>query len=561
MKSYKFFLSVLLSLIIISCSDEWLEEKPPHLITSTTLYSNYAGFETGLNGLYGLVRQEREGSEGKNLPFTSNPNALRVDLAMNGTDNMCTNVPDRFSIVTAHWGERNSPDNAQITSNFIWLYTTINAANTIINQAEANDAIDWTGGLGTPAENKNITIAEAKAIRAWAYRHLVYCWGDVPITLNESVGSLIRTDWDRRPVAEVRKQMISDWLFAEKHVPVEPVEPMRLSKGAIQHYLAETYLANNMPDSALFWANKVIDNPAYKIVNSRYGVKADKSGVAFMDMFQDGNSNRGQGNSEALWVWHFAYGISGGGSNIMRRWHMSQYDLITIGGVRPLKLTFDRGGRGVSRIAMTKWAIDLYEPQDERASNFAIRKYFILNTAAGNAPFPADNLPVGYNYGDTIWMNWKEPITIATSRVDWPFSRKFDGTDPANAGAGYSYNDQVYLRLAETYLIKAEAHLLLNQKELAANVINILRKRSKASEITANEITLDFILDERSRELVYEEHRRYTLLRTNKWLERTRLYNKNGGENIAARDVLYPIPQSVIDANLTTPMQQNPGWE
>ena len=560
MKPYKIILLFIL-VMGIGCSEEWLEEKPPHLITSTTLYSSLAGFETGLYGLYGLARQEREGSEGKTLPFTSNPNALRADLIMNGTDNMCTNVPDRFSLVTAHWGERNSPSNAQITSNFIWLYTTINAANTIINQAESNNNVDWSGGSDSPENNKNLLIAEAKAIRAWAYRHLVYGWGDVPISLEESVGSVIRTDWERQPVAEVRKQMLTDWLFAEKNIPVEALEPMRLTKGAVQHYIAETYLAINKPDSALFWADKVVNNPSYNIVNARYGEKANQPGVAFTDMFQDGNSNRGQGNSEALWVWHFAYGISGGGSNIMRRWHMSQYDLITLeGGVRPLKLTYERGGRGVSRIALTKWAIDLYEPQDERVSNHAIRKYFILKNATENAPFPADELPPGYSYGDTVKLNWSQPITIAASRVDWPFSRKFDGTDPGNAGAAYSYNDQVYLRLAETYLIKAEAHLLLNQKDQAANIINVLRRRAKASEITANDITLDFILDERSRELVYEEHRRYTLLRTNKWLERTRLHNMNGGQNISDRDVLYPIPQSVIDANLTNPMPQNPGW-
>ena len=71
---------------------------------------------------------------------------------------------------------------------------------------------------------------------------------------------------------------------------------------------------------------------------------------------------------------------------------------------------------------------------------------------------------------------------------------------------------------------------------------------------------IDFILDERSRELVTEEHRRYTLLRTNKWLERTALYNARGGEFIADKDRLFPIPQVVIDANLTQDMPNNPGY-
>jgi starch-binding outer membrane protein, SusD/RagB family len=73
-------------------------------------------------------------------------------------------------------------------------------------------------------------------------------------------------------------------------------------------------------------------------------------------------------------------------------------------------------------------------------------------------------------------------------------------------------------------------------------------------------VDIDFILDERSRELFLEEHRRWTLLRTGKWLERVRAYNNNGGAHITERDLLFPIPQSVIDANLTKEMPQNPGW-
>ncbi|MCK4923303.1 MAG: RagB/SusD family nutrient uptake outer membrane protein, partial [Bacteroidales bacterium] len=91
--------------------------------------------------------------------------------------------------------------------------------------------------------------------------------------------------------------------------------------------------------------------------------------------------------------------------------------------------------------------------------------------------------------------------------------------------------------------------------------INIIRERSNAIPITGADVTLDYILDERSRELIVEEERRYTLLRTGKWLERTAKYNHYGGELIAPRDTLFPIPQTVIDANLTKYMPNNPGWE
>jgi hypothetical protein len=144
--------------------------------------------------------------------------------------------------------------------------------------------------------------------------------------------------------------------------------------------------------------------------------------------------------------------------------------------------------------------------------------------------------------------------------MNWPFSRKVQGTDPNNPSTSNQYNDQIYLRLAETYLQKAEIQYLLNDIVGAAETINIIRRRSNASEINAADIDIDFILDERSRELVLEEQRRWTLLRHDKWVERTKKYNKNGGQFVTERDKLFPIPQTVIDANLTGEMRQNQGF-
>jgi len=124
-----------------------------------------------------------------------------------------------------------------------------------------------------------------------------------------------------------------------------------------------------------------------------------------------------------------------------------------------------------------------------------------------------------------------------------------------------NFEDYIEVRLADTYLLKAEAEFKLGRPADAAQTINVIRRRSNASDITSADINMDFILDERSRELFIEEDRRHTLLRTGKWYERTKAYNHFGGENIALRDTLFPIPQIVIDANLTKTMTQNPGFE
>jgi hypothetical protein len=556
--------AVLIALIFAaSCAEDWLDEKPPHLISTESLYTTLAGFETGLNGLYQLVRQEREGGENATNAIGGS-NQLRYELAATGTDNMCANRLDRFSILATYWGERNSPENPELRDHFIWLYKVVNAANTIINNAQSRDDVDWKGGGLTQEENRDRVIGEAKAIRAWAYRHLTYMWGDVPLSLQESLGSTIRTDWTRTPVTEVRKQIITDLLFAEKSIPVDPKVRGKITKGAVQTYLAEMYLALNKPDSALYFADKAVNTPEYALVTERFGVNATKEGTPFSDMFLEGNANRDKGNTEALWVWQWGYIDQGGGRNIMRRWSGSEYHELVVDGVKALTITEERGGRSQARFSMTKFAMDLYEPQDDRVSPFIMRKFFILKDAAGNAPYATDKLPPGYAYGDTLWLDWSHDIEYSGPTFmpyrDWPYSIKFDGCNPIDVRSTESNKDQPYLRIAETYLLKAEAELMLGLAGQAANTLNILRRRAHASDITSGDVTIDFILDERSRELLLEEHRRYTLLRTHKWLERTRLYNKNGGNNISDRDTLFPIPQIVIDANLTVPMPQNPGW-
>lgn len=553
MKIFKFLQLPLAVMLLASCSKEELKELPPHLITSETLYTNYAGFDAGLNGVYALIRQTDEGLNGGS--------SLTSDLFRLGTDNLVSNHQvSPFNVVTTQWVNTNNSTNEFYANTFSWLYKIINACNTIIAKAE-NPDVAWGGSTGNSGQNKQYVLANARATRAWAYRHLTFLWGDVPLNLDESKGSNIVTNWTRTKKEDIQKVMISDWRYAAQYIPVEPI-PGRMSKGAVEHYLAETYLIKNQLDSALFFTNQVIGTANYKLTTARYGVKKDKPGVPFMDMFQEGNTNREEGNKEALWVFQFAKQAVGGGANSFpKRHHISRYNSIKVGNVNPFRFTVERGGRGLGRNSLTKFAIDLYGKEDDRGNEFAIRKFFILRNAAENAPAEADILPTGYKYGDTIRLNWSKDIAPGNvGLVDWPYSRKVEYVDPENISGDLDFKDQIQLRLADTYLLKAEILFRLNRTGEAADAINIIRTRSHANPITAASVNMDFILDERSRELVLEEDRRYTLLRTNKWLERTQKYNKNGGQFIVARDALFPIPQVVIDANLTQKMTQNAGY-
>jgi hypothetical protein len=117
-------------------------------------------------------------------------------------------------------------------------------------------------------------------------------------------------------------------------------------------------------------------------------------------------------------------------------------------------------------------------------------------------------------------------------------------------------------------LIAAEAAFMLGNTTDAVRYINIIRERAAyptgnaaAMDITAADLSLDFILDERSRELCGEMVRWWDLVRTSKLLERVRLHNKEAAPNIVNKHILRPIPQSQIDAVTTGPAYpQNPGW-
>ena len=116
------------------------------------------------------------------------------------------------------------------------------------------------------------------------------------------------------------------------------------------------------------------------------------------------------------------------------------------------------------------------------------------------------------------------------------------------------------LRLPETYLLRAEAFWRKGDLASAAADINVVRSRAKATPVTPEEVNLDYILDERARELIFEEQRRITLHRTQTLVERVRKYNDMNRDEIKDHHGLWPIPYAEIEANVDVVIDQNPGY-
>jgi hypothetical protein len=126
---------------------------------------------------------------------------------------------------------------------------------------------------------------------------------------------------------------------------------------------------------------------------------------------------------------------------------------------------------------------------------------------------------------------------------------------PANT----TYANIYQIRLAETYLLRAEAYLGKGDKTNSAKDINAIRNRSQAPEIAPDEVDIDYILDERARELPFEENRLQTLCRLGKLVERNRLHNTLN--ELYDHQNLWPIPFSEIQKNTEVELTQNPGYD
>ncbi|MBS1565084.1 MAG: RagB/SusD family nutrient uptake outer membrane protein, partial [Bacteroidetes bacterium] len=292
------------------------------------------------------------------------------------------------------------------------------------------------------------------------------------------------------------------------------------------------------------------------------GVKSTAPGDYYNDMFIIGNQRRGQGNKEAIWIIEEDLNTPGGATSSPANASTDQHRRMWVpyyAGIANMLIADSLGGRGIGRFRLSNWILyNLYDQYDMRNSPYNLRRELRYNDPTK----PKYGQLLTYLDGDTVWhIN--------------PYITKWNNYNPADINGYGSYKDLPMMRLGETYLLLAEAQFKQNDLTGAANSINVLRKRAYPDypthgQVQASDITLDFILDERARELVGEENRRMTLVRTGTLVQRVQNYlNKyntvtsqqvTGLSNVTTRKGLLPIPQTAIDLNKGAILGQNAGY-
>jgi hypothetical protein len=161
-----------------------------------------------------------------------------------------------------------------------------------------------------------------------------------------------------------------------------------------------------------------------------------------------------------------------------------------------------------------------------------------------------------------------EPDGKIKDNLRYPTLTKFMDDTRANFNEAQSARDVFVIRLAEVYLIAAEAAMQTGALDKAADYVNVIRTRAakpgqeSAMEITTDQLSIDFILDERARELAGEQLRWFDLKRTGKLIDRVKRLNPENGVYLMDYHTVRPIPQTQLDAITNKEeFKQNPGYQ
>jgi hypothetical protein len=558
---YTFLLMLLLSAAgCTKIDNDFLETAPETFYTIDNTFSTSAQIDQAVIAIYSMLRD-----------MWANPNEEGWIFMFRGNGTDMFDVPSiRRANTFNNYGLINA-NHANFYNAFSSWYQIIAKANLAIYSAELPN-ISWS----SPTE-KAYTVAQARFFRAFAYRNLAELFGGVPIVTD--VTKIARFDYKRATRVETYQYAIDELKAIENDLPDVTAAGGRLVRGAAQHNLCELYLAlgtqlasegNGGAAQTAFaqsiaYGNKVIDGGTYSLMKTRFGArKTEAKGNVYWDLFQENSVNYQDGNKECIWAIQVDYAAYKAEDTRSKLPYSRIYGPVFRNGA-PAHLggtLEDVGGRGISQVTPTMYTRDsIYTGQwanDMRNTDIVFRRIFLGNIPS--SPYYGIPVPwsVLYNNKDNQSLDYPVSCKIATDK----YTGVADGENMSNL-----FRDDYFIRLPETILLRAEAKQRSGDKTGAAADINLLRDRSNcAYKVTAADMDDKFnlILDERARELVYEECRWNTLLRMGGAIAIDRIkkyaFWPEANATLNFQYNLWPIPQLVIDANKDVKLDQNPGW-
>lgn len=578
------------TMVLGSCNKDRLAPQPLSFFSPENTFTDVIGFNAALNGCARNLKNEWYGD---GAPIISE--TIFSEVAVEGTDDK-TGPAQNLDVLIKPDAQLNNGDFNKIGWYWEQEWIGIRLANTIISRLPAATAI--------PDAAKSIIKGKAYFYRAYDYYRLTNQFGDVPCPLKELTS--VKTDYASVKREVILQRMKKDLDSAVLWVPWTS-DRGDVNKGACYHLLAKIDLALGLFDDAIAAATAVISNGTYKLMTSRFGVDA---GIASKNVTWDLHrpaNKAAANNTETLFLVTDAFGNAGrfvGGIQSMRQ----TVPGISIAGIRtpngntgmsPLaNIEIDNMqmfGRGIGRCRSTSYHYNEIwdDVNDFRHDSTSGNWMYMENLRYSNPGLKGTDI----YYGQRLRLYSATGTLLCSDTLrqwyPWPHYKIYI-PDVENTPMRGGNTDWYVMRLAETYLIRAEAYVWKGDLANAALDVNKVRTRANCAPYTAANMSIGTILDERARELYYEEGRKTELTRiaylfaktgktyngkiytlpnfstsnfmVDRILEKNIFYRNNFVTvhqdvfRISQYHVLWPIPQSAILGNSDGRINQNIGY-
>jgi hypothetical protein len=535
---YIIALFVITSFAVSSCvGDLNVEPIDPNVSTANNVFKDEAAYKQALAKIYSSYALSGQTGGGGGNPDIAGidegfGNYLRLywDLQELSTDEAIM-AWDDATIKSFHWQTWAASD-VFLAAMYSRIFYTVSIANEFVRVT--NTALG--SATGDFATNLGYYQAEARFLRAFSYWHAIDMFGNVPFVTEADLPGAYSPKRIER--ADLFKYIESELLDLETKLPDPKMnEYGRVDKAAVWMLLSELYInakvyANEDKNTeALTYINKVISSgysidPNYKAVFA--GDNNNSPEIIFPICFDGLNTQQYGGMTFIL------HATNGGGmpaNGVDGGW----------GGIRGIK-------EFAAKFGVTESDFSAASP--ELKTNADKRVDFYFNPDNWN--WEVENVGT---FTDGIGINKFSNLTAA-------------GGAAQNADPTFASTDFPVFRLADAYLMYAEAVLrggAGGDINTAVGYINQLQQRAFGNathNVTSSTLTLDFILDERARELYWEGHRRTDLIRFGKFTGGDYIWTWKGNVQAGTatsnyRD-LFPIPLADLNANPN--LIQNDGY-
>lgn len=499
------FFAIISAAVMVSssCNKDWLKPEPLSFYEPDLTYVDAGAMRAAL---VACARNARIEYYGDNPPILTE--MLFSEVTVEGVTDKSGPPQDLNLLITPDLANENNADRARIFHYWSEGYKGIKYANTVISRID-------NAQYASEAE-RNAILGSAYFHRAMRYYRLCMQFGDVPAVMKEHTAP--KTDFFSTK-RDVILQYIKKDLDSAKNWVGDNVNRGEVTKGAILHLLTKVNLALGRFDDAIASATEVINGGQYSLMRQPFG--STKKNVIW-DLHRPENKSLGE-NKEGLFMIIDRFGDGGydGGMRIMRQavplWGSN---ISTPSGKKgtndntnPAYVQSNFYGRGIGRCRPTPYSqYDIWSDTNDlrhKKGNWMNMEDLVYNDMGlknSNDAWYLKNLQLRNASGGLLCTD-----TIRCW-FGWPHYKIFI-PDTENSPMQGGHTDWYVFRLAETYLLRAEAYYWKDQPGLAANDINEVRTRALAAPITAAEVNISTILDERARELFYEEPRKTELTR------------------------------------------------